>query len=164
MTVYKEFNIGQGGRNSSPLGSFGPIIGLVLLFVLLYFVAKGVFTILSWVAPLLLIATAIIDYKVILDYGKFIFKLLKDNPIMGIVGIVLTVVGFPVVSGFLFFRALARRTIKSKVEQIKQQREGEYTEYEEVKEDEEDFLKLPPIEKPKPQNRAADNEYEDLFD
>jgi len=51
MTIYKEFNLG-GGKGGNPFGSFGPVIALVLLFVLLYFVAKGVFTILSWVARL----------------------------------------------------------------------------------------------------------------
>lgn len=162
MTVYKEFNI--GGKSGGPFGSFGGVIALVLFFVMLYFLAKGLFWILSLVAPILLIATLVIDHKVVLDYGKFIFKLLKDNPLVGILGIVLSVVGFPIVSGFLFFKALARRTINSKLESIKKEREGEFAEYEEVVEDT-DFLELPEVEtvqrKPKANNS---NEYEDLFD
>jgi len=69
------------------------------------------------------------------------------------------------VSGFLFFKALARRTISSKMKEIQKKKDGEYTEYEEV-EDDEDFLKLPEIEKPTPQKQTKDNtnEYEDLFE
>ena len=137
---------------------------MVLFFVMLYFLAKGLFWILSLVAPILLIATLIIDHKVILDYGKFIFKLLKDNPLVGILGVLLTVVGFPVVSGFLFFKALARRTINSKLEAIKKERQGEYAEYEEIVEDVE-FLELPQVEKVE-RNPSSNkgNEYEDFFE
>ncbi len=163
MTVYKEFNIGSG--KGSPLGSFGPIIALVLFFVLLFFVAKGLFWILSWVAPVLLLATLVIDHKVVVDYGKFIWKLLRENPLMGIVGIVLSVIGFPVVSGFLFLKAIARKTINSKLKSMGHtEEEEEFAEYEEVKE--EDFLKLPDVEKAT-RSRTTDtstNEYEDLFE
>lgn len=162
MTVYKEFNI--GGKQGGPLGSFGPIIALVLFFVLLYFIAKGVFTILSWVAPVLLLATLVIDYKVVIDYFKFIGKLLKDNILLGLVALVLTVIGFPVVSGFLFFKALTRRTIKSKMEEVQKRREGEFVEYEEI-EDSEDFLNLPEAEPVKStRSNKGSNEYEDLFE
>jgi len=162
MTVYKEFNI--GGQKGGPFGSFGPIIALVLFFVLLYFVAKGVFTILSWVAPILLLATLVIDYKVVVDYFKFIGKLLKDNVLLGLAAIVLTIVGFPVVSGFLFFKAMARRAINSKMEEVQKKREGEFVEYEEI-EDSEDFLKLPEAEPVRNTRTAKDNnEYEDLFE
>jgi len=165
MTVYKEFKVG-GGKGASPLGGFGPIIALVLFFVMLFFVAKGVFWLLSWVAPILLLATIVIDYKVIVDYGKFLLKLLKENPIVGIIGAILTVVGFPVVSGFLFLKAIARKSIKAKMGQFKQEKEEEFVEFEEVV-DEEDFLELPEMQKAsrsKPKGDPASNEYEDLFD
>jgi len=163
MTVYKEFNIG-GGKGGSPFGMFGPILALTLFFVMLFFLAKGVFWILSWVAPVLLLATAIIDYKTITDYIQFLFKLLKDNPLLGLVGIVLTIVGFPVVSGFLFFKALARRAIKKRMGPAKEKEE--YADYEEVEDEVEDFLELPEVEKIQSQKgRQGDtNEYEDLFD
>jgi len=166
MTVYKEFNVG-GGRGGNPLGGFAPLIALVLFFVALFFLAKGVFWLLSWVAPILLLATAVIDYNVIVDYIKFLFKLLKENPIVGIIGIVLSVVGFPIVSGFLFLKAIARRGINAKMEDIKKQKEEEFVPYEEVT-DEEDFLELPEIQKApsaKGGHKGNDtSEYEDLFD
>lgn len=159
MTIYKEFNLGGGKGN--PLGSFGPVVVLILGIVLLYFIAKGIFTLLSWLAIPLFIGALIIDYTVVTDFVKFVFKLLKENPLMGIVAIVLTAVGHSVVSAFLFFRALMRRQMKKVTDKIKQEKEPEFTEYEEVKEDE-DFLELP--EAQKQTSRGNSNEYDGLFE
>ncbi len=157
MTSYKEFRF--GGRNSNPLGGFGSIIILILFFIALYFIAKGIFTVLSYLAPVLLIITLIIDYSVVLDFGKFIIRLFKNNILVGILAVLLTIVGFPIVAGFLFFRSLIRRNLKSSGS-IKETPKEIYTDYEEIKEDEEDFLSLPEIKKEK---QKKDNDYEQFF-
>jgi hypothetical protein len=167
MTIYKEFNIGGKG---SPLGSFGPLIGLIIFITLLYFMVKGVFTILGFLAPFLLVGAAILDYTVITDYLKFVLKLLKENPLMGLVAILLSVVGFPAVSGFLFFKAYARRKFKNFAKDADRER-NTYSDYEEVKtttkQEEDDFLVLPKIEKPveikKDNSGQKDSAYDDLF-
>jgi hypothetical protein len=158
MSINKEYNFGQ--KPGRPFGSFGGIIILTLFFVALYFIAKGLFTVLSFVAPVLLILTLIIDYTVVIDYGKFVLNLLKNNIIVGILAVILTVLGFPIVSGFLFFRALLRNKLKSAIKQ--QEKKNAFVEYEVVDEEteNEDFLELPDVQKsPKPQ----DGDYEDLF-
>ena len=94
MTVYKEFSF---GGNQRPMGNFGPIIGLILFLVLAYFVIKGLFTVLAIAAPFLLLLAAILDYTVIIDYAKFIFKMLKENPIFGLVAIVTAIAYIAVV-------------------------------------------------------------------
>lgn len=157
MTVFKEFKFG-GKQN--PLGSFGPIIILVLGFVALYFFAKAAFTVLSFIAPVLLILALILDYTVITDYVKFIWKMLRENPLYGIVAIILSFLGFPIVSGFLALRAYLRRRTKTFV---KQQQDGKYIDYEEVTE-EEDFLELPEQPVKVKKKRDDNNEYNDLFD
>ena len=76
--------------------------------------------------------------------------MLKENPIFGLVAIVLTIVGYPVVFGYLFAKAWMRRRVKRYGEQVQKER-NRYDEYEEVKtqkEEEEDFLILPKVEKP----------------
>ena len=157
MTNRREFQI--GGSNN-PLGGIGAIVILVLFFVALYFVAKGLFTLLSYVAPVLLILTLIIDYKVVIDFGKWIIKLFKNNVLTGILAVVLTIIGFPIAAGFLFFRAMVRRKLRSMGEQVDQR--DEFTDYEEVVE-EEDFLELPPIEPVEKPQQKSDSDYEDLF-
>ncbi len=82
---------------------------------------------------------------------------------MGIVGILLSVIGFPILSGVLFGKAILDRKVK-KLRQAHQQQmpeRDEYVEFEEIvrKEDRQN-LELPPLEK---KERAKDNPYKDFF-
>lgn len=166
MTIYKEFQLGGGpsGGGKNPFGGIGALVGLALFLVIGYFLIKGLFTVLSFAAPVLLIATAIIDYTVITDFGKFLLKLLKENPLFGVLAIVLTIVAFPFAAAFLFFRAMMRRAIKKATEPPKK----EYTDYVEVTDDEgyDDYeeiesLDLPEVEIKKPESSSSD--YDNLF-
>jgi hypothetical protein len=164
MTDFKEFKF--GGR-SNPLGNLGPLFGLIIFLVIGYFLITGLFGLLAKLSPFLLIGAAILDYTVILDYGKFIIKLLKENPLMGLIAILLSIIGYPVLFGFLLFKAYARKKVKSFVERVEKEK-NKYDDYEEVKIDskknEDDFMilkevkKTEPIEKEKPKN-----DYDDLF-
>lgn len=162
--IYKEFSF---GGKQSPLGSFGAIIGIILFLFLLSFILSGLFTILKWATPVLLILAAFFDYTVFIDFGKFILKLLKDNLLFGILAIVLTVVGFPVVSGYLFFKAYARKNLKA----FQKEQEPKFSKYEEVVETESednfnpDAFKFKQIEKQPKSNESskARGEYDDLF-
>ncbi|HOY11497.1 MAG TPA: hypothetical protein PLY70_00090 [Saprospiraceae bacterium] len=157
--IYKEFSF--GGKNN-PLGSFGAIIAMIAVLLLLFFIAKGVFTILSFIAPVLLILALFFDYTVVTDYLKFIGQLFKEKPLFGVLASILTVVGYPVVFGFLFFRAFARKSLKSAIKKAEEAQRPKYSEYEEVK-DEEEFLTLPNVEKESVKSKKNDNDYEDLF-
>lgn len=136
-----------------------------MVFVALYFVAKSVFTILSWVAPVLLILAAIFDYRTIIDYGKWLWNLLRKDILMGIGAVVLTVVGFPVIAGFLFAKALFRKKVGEMEKNMQTEKNGQFVDYEEVESTTYEPLELPQIEpEPKAQPRRNNNEYEDLFD
>lgn len=160
MTVYKEYRVGGSG---GPFGFLGPLLILAVFFTILFFVAKGVFWVLSWVAPVLLIATLIIDHRVVTDFLKFVWKLLQENPLMGIAALLLIFFGYPVVSGFLFVKAIGKRSIKNALNKMEQGR-NTYTEYEEVTEEDDSFLELPPINKKKePVRQAPSNDYDEMF-
>ncbi|HMQ08068.1 MAG TPA: hypothetical protein PKC30_12260 [Saprospiraceae bacterium] len=158
MTTYKDFRL---GGSKSPLGSFGSVIILILLFVFLYFIAKGIFTLLSYVAPVLIILALILDHTVAIDFVKFKLKLFRNNTLVGILAVLLTIVGFPVVAGFLFFRAIIRRNLK-KTGAYREAPKEIYAEYEEIPEEDEDFLELPQNEKPKEEIKKK-NDYDQLF-
>jgi hypothetical protein len=72
--------------------------------------------------------------------------------------VLLTIFGFPVVSGFLFAKSFLDRKVKSIMKDQEKKVEGEYVEYEEVEDEEPEVLDLPPLEKAKERN-----EYDDLF-
>lgn len=124
------------------LGTKG-IVGFIMaiaMVVLLFFFMKGVFSILAWAAPFLLLASLIINYRTVVNFLKWIYELLFRNPIMGIVTLVLMFFGFPVVAGFLFGKSIFDRKVKLLVEA--NNRENEFIEYEEV----DDQMELKQIE------------------
>jgi uncharacterized membrane protein YccC len=141
------------------------IIGFVVLvgiLVLLFFVAKGLFSILSLAAPVLIALALIINYKTVVNYLRFMLGLLRRNVLGGIIAIILSVVGFPILSGVLFGKAILDRKVKRLQEARKADEQGEEVDYEEViRPEREDSLKLPQMEKPKPEPK--ENPYKDLF-
>jgi len=150
-----NFNI-PGSNNNNPLWSV--LIGVFAL-VALYFIARFIFRILYFLAPLFLIAALILDYKVVVNYGKWLVKLFKQNLIVGIGASLLTVFGFPLVSAYLAGRAFFNYRIKQ-VEKIHQQEtDGEIVDFEELNSEP---LTLPELEKEKSKNEDY-NEYEDLL-
>lgn len=144
---------------------FNGLLGFVLMvavFVALFFIAKGVFTLLAWAAPVLIIAALLIHYRTILNYLKFILSLLQRNPLGGILGIILSVVGFPILAGVLFGKSILDRKVKRLRQAYEAQERPEFTEYEEViRPEREQRIELPPLE-PKPRD-TKNNQYEDLF-
>ena len=144
---------------------FNGIIGfafMVLLFVGLFFIAKGVFTVLAWVAPVLIILALLINYRTVLNYLKFMLGLLQRNPVGGIIGILLSFFGFPILAGVLFGKSILDRKVKKLNEAYQAEKDGEFVEFEEIINPErETKLDLPPMEKQAPVKK--DKQYEDLF-
>ncbi|MCB0521599.1 MAG: hypothetical protein H6577_07960 [Lewinellaceae bacterium] len=143
------------------------VFGLLLLiafFVGLFFILKGVFWILSWIAPVLLVAAFIIDKSVIINYGKWIAKTLKENPLLGIAAIVFTVVGYMVVFPYLFAKALFKKKVKDVQQQYEREQQGELVDFEEIesKPNRKETLELPQFEKQAKQEKRS--EYDQLFD
>ena len=137
------------------------VVFLVFALIALFWLAKGIFTILAWLAPILLIATLIIDYQTILGYGKWLLYQLKTNLLAGVLLSLLTVIGFPLVSFFLFGKALLKRKLKKLETAYNADLKGQYTEYEIVDEDPIEQLELPPLQRRK---ESATDEYDRLFD
>lgn len=166
MTIFKEFQLGgdsQGG-GGSPFGGIAGLITLTVFMMVVFFLFKGLFWILSLVAPVLLITTLILDYTVVTDFGKFLIKSLKDNPLFGIMAIVLSLAAYPFTTGFLFFRAMMRRVIM-KVHQPEEEifAAGEnvndvgFSDYEEV-----ETLELPEVKIKKA--KGKNNDHDQMFD
>lgn len=128
--------------NGNPVNS---IVGIVLMIVFLigmFYVAQFVFRILYFLAPFMLIATLIINYRVVTGYLQWVLALVKRNPVMGIGAGILTVLGFPIISAFLLVKAIMLKKVDQAQEKARIRREGELIDYEEV--DSEELV--PPIQ------------------
>ena len=95
-------------------GQFGGIIGIVMMAVIiigLFFVLRGIFNLLYFLAPVLLIATLIVDYKVVLNYIKQLGGLFKRNPLYGLGAAAFTFFLYPIVFTVLLFRAVTGKKL-----------------------------------------------------
>jgi hypothetical protein len=155
--LFKEM---QGNMSKNPGQWLMGLLGLIAFFFVLFWLMKGVFTILSFIAPVLLILTAIINYRVITDYVVMLWSVFKNNWIVGILGAILTVVGFPFVSGFLFAKALLLRKVGSIQAEVENQRKGEFVEYEDLTPEPDETLIL---KEPEPQRPEKESRYDEMF-
>lgn len=153
MTFRKKVDV-------NPFNSITSILTLVLVFVGIYFIASWLFKILAWLAPIFLIITLVIDYRVVLNYGKWLYNLLLKNPIMGIGGILLTFFGFPVIAGFLLVKALLYRKVRDVKQQYETQTQGELIDYEEIEDESPIRLELPEVDK---RSNKKNRDYDQFF-
>ncbi|MTB51781.1 hypothetical protein [Lewinella sp. W8] len=151
----------------SPLGGIGGfIIGLVVLYVL-FKLASWFFSLLWWAAPIIFIASLIIDHKVFLGYVGSIKRLFERNWLMGLAAGVLSIVLFPIVAAYLLGMGLFKKKLRERAEQADVRRNGEWAEFEDVSEDSMDleipYEELPPP--PEPETRKGrDTNYDELFE
>ena len=103
----------------SPKNPFGSIINLLIFFgvlVLMFFFVKSLFSLLYLAAPFLLIATLIINYRIVADYAIDIFETFRTDVLWGAVKVAFTILCYPFVIGWLFAKSLIYR----KVDKMKQ--------------------------------------------
>ena len=144
---------------SSPLGGVVGLLVIIGIIYLLFMTVKGVWNILAFLAPILFIIAMILRFKVVTDYAKMLWTTIKHEPIRGIVYTILSILGFPLVSAFLFFKAFTLR----KVDKMRQPKYDEYEDVTPATEDD-DFLELPEMDIVKDSKKQKPSEYDDLFE
>ncbi len=142
MAKQKQFKF--GGTNPLII-----LIGIVIVIGLLFWVAKKVLSLLAWAAPVFLLVALIVNYRVVLGYGRWLIDTLKSNLVFGLVATLFTIMGFPLVAIYLLLRALASKGIGSG-------KKESFSEYEEV---DEDFLDISEI---KEYEKRVQDGFEDL--
>jgi hypothetical protein len=138
-----EFFSGRNRKN----GWYGLAI-MVVVLVILFFLVTSLFKILYYLSPLLLVLTLIFDYHVVIKYGKMIVRYFRKNWLFGLLLAILTVVGFPIVTGGLFVNAFMNWRIKRAKKQYGQDVSAgreKFSEYELIEGEEE--LDLAEMEK-----------------
>lgn len=93
------------------------IVGLLILFVFLFGMfklASFVYRILAAISPVLIIAAAVVNHKVIVDYVKRLGYLVKQNNFLGIAAIVASVIGFPILAAYFLYAAITSKNPQQK--------------------------------------------------
>ena len=165
----------KNSKISSKAGPMALILGVLFIALmgwLVWSALSTVFGLLSAISIPLVIIAAFLNFSVIKDYFSWVSNHFKKDPIKGAAIVAGTYIAFPLVSAWLAFKAFSTRQLKkARQKQATNKKEGEdYIKYEEVDEDNEDFLELEDLDKPRQkqkvkhtQNRTDDNKYDDLF-
>ena len=127
------------------------IIGVVIIAVftlLMFYVLKGFWAFATFFAWGFIIVAALVNYKVIVNYVKGIFDLLKRNPLYGVGSIIFSVVLYPLVFFILMVRALGGKALKNAGFDVpySEPEKEQFTDYEVL---EEESLELKEIERRK---------------
>ncbi len=119
-------------QNINPLSA---IIGLLIVIAFLYgftILAWGAFKLLMYIAPVFFIAAALINHKVYISLWQKIVTRFKTSILSGITFILLLVVGFPIVSLYLFFKALLTNKLEVMQKNFHARSSESFADFEEV--------------------------------
>lgn len=169
-----QFTSGGRGLNQFPGGGFGCLLFLVLAAIGGYYIVQGLYSILLWAAPALLVLALIINWRVFPDTLKSWFKTLEANPLNALLLLALAVLVFPFFSLYIFLKAVGYR----KLEQLRRQfdesnpprGEETFVEFEELESTpkttntEQEPPEVPIIESAKPApEKGKQNPYDSFF-
>jgi hypothetical protein len=165
--MYVQFNNNRSG------GGLGCLIMGILALVATYYIVSGIFYLLYKVSPFLLALALIINWRAVADTGKDFLALFQRNPLMAILVGGLAVVAFPLLSLYLFLKALGY----NKAEEMRRQFNGgspfggqfqppkpneeEFVEFEELESTPKAAPKIPAEPPPAPEKPA--NPYDEMF-
>lgn len=133
------------------------IVGMVLALFLMLYLARIIYRLMWFVSPIFIIGALIVDRKVVINFGKWLIGLYKQNTVYGIGASVLTAFAFPLVSLFLLGRAFFSKKVREMNEEQELKRKGEYVDFEEL---DSKPLELRELDK---QEEKKDSDYENLF-
>lgn len=145
----------------------GAVLGLVFTVIFLigmFYIAQFVMRLLWYATPLILIALLIIDYRVPLNYLKWLGKITQRSTLGGVALILLSLVGLPLVSLFLLGKALLRRRVKQMENEVREQREGRLIDYEELESEPLDLDRLKEAEQARRKPPKENGSYDQFFE
>lgn len=100
-----------------PGGGLGCLLGLALVVFAGYYALKGLYYVLWWASPALLVLALIINWRVFPDTIKSWLDTLESRPISGLLSAAFVVLAFPFFSLWLFLKALGSRNRQKAREQ-----------------------------------------------
>ncbi len=144
-----SFNFKTYGTKNSWLG----LVLVIFVIIIIYLVLRSLYKLLFVLAPVFVILSLLLDYRVIVKFGIVIYELLRYKTLWGIIAVIFSIVGFPFLSAALFFNSFMNFRTKKRDKKT-------YTDYTYVEDtdDEVEVLDLNSKEKVKIDS------YEDLFE
>jgi len=167
--MYKYSSQG-GSMGRVPGGSLGCFLAFALLLFGAYYALTGLYYVLYWAAPALVVLTLIVNWRVIPDTLKSWLKSMQTNPIGGLVMAAFAVLAFPFFTLWLFLKALGYRKLEKMKREYGQAEppKDEFVDFEEIestplgKAPEPEILEAPGKQE-KPKAKKNENPYDGFF-
>jgi hypothetical protein len=125
----------QSNKSDNPWKAIIGVAVIVTFLVGLFMLARFVFTLMYYLSPIMLIAALIIDYRVVLDYFKWVRNTFRRDNISGVLIGIVSIIGFPILSAYFLANALLKKQVKKAKTAYERQRDGDLVEYEELETD-----------------------------
>jgi hypothetical protein len=125
----------QSNKSDNPWKAIIGVAVIVTFLVGLFMLARFVFTLMYYLSPIMLIAALIIDYRVVLDYLKWVRNTFRRDNISGVLIGIVSIIGFPILSAYFLANALLKKQVKKVKTAYERQRDGDLVEYEELETD-----------------------------
>ncbi len=163
--MYKLF------RQGVPGGGLGCLLGAIFIFFILFFALKGLYLILWWASPALVVLTLIVNWRVVPDTLTSWFKSLQTSPLSALVSAAFAVLAFPFFALWLFLKSLGYRQIQQMKREFSntQPPPEDFVDFEEIEskpkaqKSEPTSLVVPESPK-KEKSKKSDNPYDTFFE
>lgn len=109
------------------------LFGFFIFFAILYvgiYIAKWFLYFLGIIAPVLLIASAFLNFATLKNFVLYLWNLIRRQPLIGILLTILAVIGFPVTAAILFLRARSQYLKRRRYRDHMTSDGSEYIDYE----------------------------------
>lgn len=151
-----------------PGGGLGCLLGLVIVGFVLYYTVKGLYYVLWWATPALLVLALIVNWRVFPDTIKNWLGSLETRPVSALFSAALAVVAFPFFALWLFLKALGYKKMQEvksafEREQQRQNPRDEFVDFEEIESKPMEKPATPEILEVPVKPKKEDNPYDGFF-
>lgn len=118
--------------------NINPLVGVIFLvgfLVMMYYILKGFFYVVYFGAPLIVLGVLLVDYRLFVNHFKKLFQNIKQEPITGVLWLIINILALPIVALWLLMIGIFQRKVRKAERQMERRRMSEYVDYEIVDED-----------------------------
>lgn len=173
--------VNSSRSSSGGFGGIGCLIFGALFLVGMFYVLKGLYTFIWWAAPAFFVLALIINWKVVANTGKWIFRLFQNQPFTALIVTALSIYLFPLLTFFWFLSAIGTKRITRMQEEFGKQWGGPFGSFQNPSEPETEYTEFEELEsrpkgkptiaddadvwppEPEKKQQKPDNPYEDMF-
>lgn len=155
----------NAGDATNTINAVIGIVGMVLALVLMFYIARFIYTILWYLSPVFIIGALILDKNAVINFGKWMINLFQRNMVAGLISAALGLFAFPLVSLFLLGKAFFTKRMREVGKEQERRQRGEYVSFEELDSEPLELRELEKEQRRRSKTKSKSrNDYDNFFD